>query len=259
MNRVCVGIVGCLAWLEERISLRNQAGKGLGETWGLMQEAMERQIIWYLKKFYTKENGASERLCCLVTKSCLTLYEPIDCSLPGSSIHGIFQARILERVASSFFRGSSQLRDRTHISCRCILYHWTTWQAPHKWLLRRKYSTFWEISITMTLRVGWHRGSSWGTGSPLVSHPGAVMGALGQRGDSDVDPPGAGIPESRRAVWACPTAAASGHYYRLFSALPLALNFASGCEWRHSLAMVTLQGNRKCISFLKDWSVWWTK
>ena len=94
-----MGIVGCLAWLEERISLRNQAGKGLGETWGLMQEAMERQIIWYLKKFYTKENGASERLCCLVTKSCLTLYEPIDCSLPGSSIHGIFQARILEWVA----------------------------------------------------------------------------------------------------------------------------------------------------------------
>ena len=37
--------------------------------------------------------------CCLVTKSCLTLCEPVDCSLPGSSVHGIFQARILEWVA----------------------------------------------------------------------------------------------------------------------------------------------------------------
>ena len=122
--------------------------------------------------------------CCLVTNSCLTLCDPMDCSLPDSSVHGIFQARLLERVASSFFRGSSQLRDQTHISCRWILYHWTARQAPHKWLLRRKYSTLWEISITMTLSRRWHGGPSWGTESPLVSHPGAVGGALGQRGDS---------------------------------------------------------------------------
>ena len=36
--------------------------------------------------------------CCLVTKSCLTLFNPIDCSTPGSSVHGISQARILEWV-----------------------------------------------------------------------------------------------------------------------------------------------------------------
>ena len=41
----------------------------------------------------------------------------MDCSLPGSSVHGIFQARILEWVAISFSRGSSQLRDRTRVSC----------------------------------------------------------------------------------------------------------------------------------------------
>ena len=40
-------------------------------------------------------------------QSCLTLYNPMDCSLPGSSIHGIFQARILEWVAISSSRGSS--------------------------------------------------------------------------------------------------------------------------------------------------------
>ena len=41
----------------------------------------------------------------------------LDCRLPGSSVHGISQARILEWVAISFSRGSSRLRDRTHISC----------------------------------------------------------------------------------------------------------------------------------------------
>ena len=41
----------------------------------------------------------------------------MDCSLPGSSVHGIFQARILEWVAISFSRGSSQLRDWTLVSC----------------------------------------------------------------------------------------------------------------------------------------------
>ena len=42
---------------------------------------------------------------------------PMDRSLPGSSVHGIFQARILEWVAISFFRGSSQPRDQTWVSC----------------------------------------------------------------------------------------------------------------------------------------------
>ena len=42
---------------------------------------------------------------------------PIDCSLPGFSVHGILQARILEWVAISFSRGSSQPRNRTRVSC----------------------------------------------------------------------------------------------------------------------------------------------
>ena len=46
-------------------------------------------------------------LMCLVAQLCLTLCDPIDCSLPGSSAHGILQARILEWVAISFSRGSS--------------------------------------------------------------------------------------------------------------------------------------------------------
>ena len=52
-----------------------------------------------------------------VAQSCATLCDPVDCSLPGSSLHGILQARILEWIAISFSRGSSRLRDQTQVSC----------------------------------------------------------------------------------------------------------------------------------------------
>ena len=55
-------------------------------------------------------------VCVLVTQSCPALCNPIDCSLPGFSVHGILQARILEWVTISFSRGSSQPRDRTRVS-----------------------------------------------------------------------------------------------------------------------------------------------
>ena len=65
-----------------------------------------------------------------VAQSCLTLCDPIAYRPPGSSVHGIFQARILEWAATPFSRGSSQPRGWTHfsfISCigRQILYHCT--------------------------------------------------------------------------------------------------------------------------------------
>ena len=50
---------------------------------------------------------------CMHAQSRLTLCDPTDCSPPGPSVHGIFQARTLEWVAISFPRGSSQLRDQT--------------------------------------------------------------------------------------------------------------------------------------------------
>ena len=53
----------------------------------------------------------------LATKSCPTLCDPMDCSPPACSVHGIFQARILEWIAISFSRGSSQPRNRTQVSC----------------------------------------------------------------------------------------------------------------------------------------------
>ena len=60
---------------------------------------------------------------CVVTQSCPTLCNPMDCSPPDPSVHGILQTRILEWVAISFSRGSSQPRDRTwvfHMTGRCF-------------------------------------------------------------------------------------------------------------------------------------------
>ena len=72
--------------------------------------------------------------CMLSSQSYSTLWDPMDCSPPGSSVHGLSQARILGWVAISFSRGSSQPRDWTCISCitctgRQILYHWALWKA----------------------------------------------------------------------------------------------------------------------------------
>ena len=57
----------------------------------------------------------------MCAQPCLTLCNPMDCSLPDSSVRGILQARILEWVATSFSRGPSQPRDWTRVSCvSCI-------------------------------------------------------------------------------------------------------------------------------------------
>ena len=52
-----------------------------------------------------------------VTQLCPTLFKPVDCSPPGSSVQGILQARILEWVALPSSRGSSRPRDQTQVSC----------------------------------------------------------------------------------------------------------------------------------------------
>ena len=65
----------------------------------------------------------------LITKSCLTLSNPMDCSPPGSSVHGISQTRILEWTAMPSSRGSSQPKDQicvSSVSCigTWVFYHW---------------------------------------------------------------------------------------------------------------------------------------
>ena len=67
----------------------------------------------------------------LVTQLCPTLWDPIDCNLPGCSVHGILQARILERVAISTSRESSWHRDWTCVSCIASRFftHWVIREA----------------------------------------------------------------------------------------------------------------------------------
>ena len=74
------------------------------------------------------------------------LCDPMDCCSPGSSVHGFFQARILEWDAGFQLQGSDWPRDWTHVSwvfCigRQILYHCTTWEAPRSSLP----STIWAL------------------------------------------------------------------------------------------------------------------
>ena len=64
----------------------------------------------------------------LVARSCPTLYDPMDCSPPGCSVHGILQARILEWIAISSFRGSSRPRDRSWVSCIADRF-FTAWES----------------------------------------------------------------------------------------------------------------------------------
>ena len=86
----------------------------------------ETPILWPPDAKETKKGRNRERKKVRVTQSRLTLCDPMDCSLPVSSIHGIFQARVLEWVAISFSRRSSQLRDRTQVSCIAGR-HFTIW------------------------------------------------------------------------------------------------------------------------------------
>ena len=75
-------------------------------------------IFWTINPYllFSSFDLSVHLLSCSVTQSCPTLCNPMDCSLPGSSVHGIFQARMLEWIAIPFSRGSSQPRDWTQIS-----------------------------------------------------------------------------------------------------------------------------------------------
>ena len=73
-----------------------------------------------------------------VTQLCLTVYNSMDCSRPGYSIHRILQARILDWVTIPFSRGSSLPRDQTQVSCIVSRFFtiWATREAPAHFLTR---------------------------------------------------------------------------------------------------------------------------
>ena len=92
---------------------------------------------------------------------CVHLFVTPGPSSPGSSVQGIFLARILEWVAISFSKGSSRLRDQTHISCiscigRQILYHWATGEVLLYWG-ELKFKNLFIQNISMYLLCSKHR------------------------------------------------------------------------------------------------------
>ena len=84
--------------------------------------------VWMLNHFSSVQFRS-------VAKSSPALCKPRDCSPPGSSVHGILQARILEWVAISFSRGSSQPRDWTCISCFRIGFFTTEPPGKTPWIM----------------------------------------------------------------------------------------------------------------------------
>ena len=88
------------------------------------EDAPRLESVWYATGEERKKESE-------VTQSCPTLCNPVDCSLPDFSVHGILQATILEWVVTSFSRGSSPPRDQPRVSCiagRCFIL-WATREA----------------------------------------------------------------------------------------------------------------------------------
>ena len=126
-----------------------------------------------------------------VAQSCSTLCDPMDCNLLGSSVHGIFQARVLEWVAISFSRGSFQSRDRIWVSCIAGR-RFTVWSSreawntapnlsepsfPHLWNIIaclshfshvQLYAALWTVVCQVPLSKGFSRQEYW-SGLPCPS------------------------------------------------------------------------------------------
>ena len=123
---------------------------------------------------YTEKGKESE-----VAHLCLTICDPMDCNLPGSSAHGIFQARALECIAIFFCKGSSRPRDRSqvsHIAGRCFTV-WATRETIRRIYRKVKvkslscvwvFATPWTVTYQVPLSMGFSRKEYW-SGLPFPS------------------------------------------------------------------------------------------
>ena len=104
---------------------------------------------------------------------CLTLCDPMDHSPPGSSVHGILQARILERVAIPFSRGSSQPRSWTWISCVASRFFtiWATRALLTQSMSCKDFSTGLEVKISPSNARGAGSAPGWGAKIPHALQP----------------------------------------------------------------------------------------
>ena len=130
-------------WVLGRLSFR---GGGWGPRSCILSNS---QVMWVLLAEDPILSCMKVHICVRVRTqsfSCVTLCNPLNLDPPGSSIHGVFQARTLEWVAISSSRGSSRPKDGTHISCihRWILHHWAAREAPHKGVGHPRGFVFWQ-------------------------------------------------------------------------------------------------------------------
>ena len=118
------------------------------------REDGERWVEWGL---LTATKLLSVCCVCSFTQSCLTLCHPMDCSPPGSSVHGIFQARILEWVAVSSSRGSSRPRDASCISLiSCIASRSFIADSPGKPSTSCILFNAYKMGVKRKGKFGWH-------------------------------------------------------------------------------------------------------
>ena len=111
--------------------------------------------LWTSRGLHTSNYLLSPReVKVLGTQLCLALCGPLDYSPPASSIHGIFQARILEWVAISFSRASSQARDRTQVSCITgrffTIWSMSSWNPAH---IREEWLSFSSPKLSLHLAL----------------------------------------------------------------------------------------------------------
>ena len=115
-------------WSEKMFIINNMISIFLNASWRIFHAQLKITfILLFWMEYYipTCFIGESESA---VSQLCPTLCDHMGCSLPGSSVHGIFQAIVLEWIAISFSRGSSQPRDRTQVS-RVVDRCFTIWDT----------------------------------------------------------------------------------------------------------------------------------
>ena len=134
------------------VPLTNKSGKLKFNVKSIIP--MERLAYWYKIACEIQRTISYflQTLLKVVTQLCLALCDPMDWSLPGSSIHGIFRARVLEWVAISFSRGSSRPRDPTQVShiVGSRFYH-----LSHQGVERREYIREFNFSIERGFKNAW--------------------------------------------------------------------------------------------------------
>ena len=116
---------------------RNQTGiscmaGGLFTVWATREATHTHTYTHYTYIHIYMHKCIYTHMCVLFAQLCSTLCDSMDCSSPGSFVHGILQARLLEWVPILFFGGSSQPRDGTQVSCIAGIFFtiWATREAP---------------------------------------------------------------------------------------------------------------------------------